>query len=88
MMFIVFNTDALIQDLYDKLEACIEIAVLEPTTRDDYLKHDPARFFLHPSVRTALLLAKPMTRPTHRPCCRSFLPSTGFVTSSDDLLGH
>ena len=88
MLLFQIETEQHIQALIQAWERFrIEVG-LEPSTRDDYLKHDPSRFFLHPPVRTALLRAKPMTRPTHRPCCRSRLPSAGVIASCDDLMGH
>lgn len=88
MILFQIENERSFQALQKALEKALEEIRLEPTVRDDYLKHDPARFFLHPPVRPALLKAKPMTRPTHRPCCRSRLPSAGVIASCDDPMGH
>lgn len=88
MLLFQIETEQHIQALIQAWERFrIEVG-LEPSTREDYLKHDPSQFILHPPVRTALLRAKPMTRPTHRPYCRSRLLPSGLTPSCDDPLGH
>jgi hypothetical protein len=85
MLFITI-TDTIIQDLYAKAIETLTNVSLEPVERS-YLTNS-SLFFIHQPARPCLAQAKPMTKPTLRPRCRSFMLARSGHNPDSDFISH
>ena len=85
-MLYITITDTIIQDLYAEAIETLTYVRLEPVERS-YLTNS-SLFFIHQPARPCLAQAKPMTKPTLRPRCRSFMLARSGHNPDSDSISH
>ena len=85
-MLYITITDTIIQDLYAEAIETLTYVRLEPVERS-YLTNSSI-FCIHQPARPRLAQAKPMTKPTLRPRCRSFMLARSGHNPDSDSVSH
>ena len=76
----------IIQDLLTESKDDLVPAILEPVERNCLT--NSSIFCLHQPARLCLAQAKPMTKPTLRPRCRSFMLARSSYNPDSDSISH